>query len=71
MNNEESILFPIKEQFMMFAAIMLCPFVAAYNILFPPSKEEIERRRKIEREEMRKRHYQHDRKLDGVDLGRP
>ena len=54
---DEGFIYPLKGQFVLLAAITLCPFVLIKNILFPPSQEEIERIRKDEIERMRQHHY--------------
>lgn len=68
---DEGLIFPLKEEFVLLAAIALCPFVLIKDILFPPSQEEIEKMRKDEIERMKQHHYKHDRKLDGALYGRP
>jgi hypothetical protein len=55
----------------MFAAIGLSPFFLIKDILFPPSQKDKEKIRENEIEQMRQRHFKHNRKLDGWDLGRP
>lgn len=68
---KEELPFQLKEQIIMFAAIGLSPFFLIKDILFPPSQKDKEKIRENEIEQMRQRHFKHNRKLDGWDLGRP